>query len=155
MVSWYHSWTAHFHSTEIKYIWFSYSASVAWNTAHLTLFHIWATVFKLSVFLGFSHCLSCFSFVRRIICLQHIFSFIQILNYNVCGMKYSIFFLQRDPFWSFLICCYNLKKACCLGKLQSCHPKTLIYCIAGSPGCSEDPVSVFAPLLRASRFAGV
>lgn len=35
--------------------------------ARLTLFLIWATVFKLSVFLGVSSYLSCFSLVRRII----------------------------------------------------------------------------------------
>ena len=62
----------------------------------------------------------------------------------------TLFFLQRDPFWSFLICCYNLK-ACCLGKLQSCHPKTFIYYISGSPGCSEDPISIFASLFLASH----
>ena len=63
----------------------------------------------------------------------------------------TLFFLRRDPFWSFLICCYNLK-ACCLGKLQTCHPKTFIYYISGSPGCSEDPISVFASLFLGFSF---
>ena len=62
----------------------------------------------------------------------------------------TLLFLQRDPFWSFLICCYNLK-ACYLGKLQSCHPKTFIYYISGSPGCSEDPISICASLFLASH----
>lgn len=64
---------------------------IAWSKAHFTLFHIWATVFRAFWFFLEFQIAFLVSFVGRIMCLQQMFNFIQILNYNVCGMKYFLF----------------------------------------------------------------
>lgn len=121
--------------------------------AHLTLFLIWATVFKL-----------CFSWSFQLSILffpckkNNIF-----FNISSSSSKSSImfsmagntlFFPQRGPFWSFLICRYSLKSYS-LHKRQSCHPKNFIYYISGSPAHFQDSISVFASLFLVTYFVGI
>lgn len=121
--------------------------------ARLTLFLIWATVFKL-----------CFSWSFQLSILffpckkNNIF-----FNISSSSSKSSIifsmagntlFFPQRGPFWSFLICRYSLKSYS-LHKRQSCHPKNFIYYISGSPAHFQDSISVFASLFLVTYFVGI
>lgn len=101
MVSWYDPWVTNFHSIQI----ILHQLLKIW---HICLCFTFGS--QLSGLLFFLEFLIVFlvSFVRRIMCLQPIFNFIQVLNYDEYGMKYSMF-PQRDPSWSFLLCYHNLR----------------------------------------------